>query len=398
MLWQQPSMAYARVCALVAERIYLEKEIVQEWKRVCDQKSEQFKMWTPVGVIGEDLKQTLQLLPVSHLEFYWPQEAAKVWEGQSKATGIRSEYWGEHLIVTEIEKQSPASRANLREGDLIISHNQNTPHQLDVYVEGGNFQIKNPAGKRDVVIPSEAYSVDRSPVLETISADLVYLKIPSFHASAYFSKPLSDLLAQVTPTAELLVDLRGNSGGNFFAGLDFLSHFFCEPRTIGSFFKKSNSGEVLEFPLVSKDKVHIDFLKRARQLKLNTFRKEKCLNNRLIVLIDHKTASVSEMVANAFRETQRGKLVGGTSAGKLLVALWYDLNFLGPGVRLSIPEALFLSETGVNIERQGVPVDLLLPERFEVLFQKGKTPWLQQVYQDVQRQIALDKESKTGPK
>ncbi|MGE5086931.1 MAG: S41 family peptidase, partial [Bacillota bacterium] len=91
-----------------------------------------------------------------------------------------------------------------------------------------------------------------------------------------------------------------------------------------------------------------------------TFAKNSCYRGPVKVLVDGKSSSVAEMVAQALKEFRKSPIWGAPSRGQLLVGVWYPLNELGPGVQISIPEAFYTSAKGHAIEGQGVQLDKIL--------------------------------------
>ncbi|MNL26661.1 Peptidase family S41 [compost metagenome] len=85
-----------------------------------------------------------------------------------------------------------------------------------------------------------------------------------------------------------------------------------------------------------------------------------CFKGRVRVLVDGKSASVAEMVAQALKERRGALIEGAPSRGQLLVGVWYPMDEVAPGVQISIPEAIYESVQKYRIEGQGVQIDKVL--------------------------------------
>jgi carboxyl-terminal processing protease len=72
----------------------------------------------------------------------------------------------------------------------------------------------------------------------------------------------------------------------------------------------------------------------------------------LILLIDHESASASEILAGAINDNRRGLLIGSTSYGKGSVQGLFHTKALSSGIRLTVSK--FYSPTGAAISDRGV--------------------------------------------
>jgi carboxyl-terminal processing protease len=79
----------------------------------------------------------------------------------------------------------------------------------------------------------------------------------------------------------------------------------------------------------------------------------------LVVLIDHDSASASEIFAGAIRDHHRGKVVGVTSYGKGSVQGIFPLAAANVGVRLTT--AKWYTPSGQAISGAGVTPDVVVP-------------------------------------
>ena len=78
----------------------------------------------------------------------------------------------------------------------------------------------------------------------------------------------------------------------------------------------------------------------------------------MVVLIDHESASASEIFAGAIRDHRRGTIVGHRSYGKGSVQGIFPLRIANSGLRLTT--ARFYSPNGHPISFQGVEPDVVV--------------------------------------
>ncbi|MHB1344266.1 MAG: S41 family peptidase [Thermoleophilia bacterium] len=79
----------------------------------------------------------------------------------------------------------------------------------------------------------------------------------------------------------------------------------------------------------------------------------------LFVLVDEFSASASEIVAGALKDTGRGTLVGGTTFGKGLVQTIISLS---DGGALKVTTAVYLTPAGTDINKKGIEPDVNAPD------------------------------------
>jgi len=79
----------------------------------------------------------------------------------------------------------------------------------------------------------------------------------------------------------------------------------------------------------------------------------------LYVLVDEFSASASEIVAGALKDTGRGTLVGSTTFGKGLVQTILSLS---NGGALKVTTAVYLTPSGTDINKKGIAPDVVMPD------------------------------------
>lgn len=129
----------------------------------------------------------------------------------------------------------------------------------------------------------------------------------------------------------MIIDLRGNTGGLLDSATDVASYFLEE----GVVLKERERNGV--------ERVHeVKFPGQATTLPL-------------VVLIDHQTASASEVLASALRDNGRGILIGETTYGKGSVQ---SILALSDGSSLHVTIARWLTPLGESIDGLGLAPDL----------------------------------------
>lgn len=352
---------YSVVCDLVAEKIYLGDEQIKKWKRTCLRRSHLVTPYSPKKLVIKDINNVLGLLNVSHLEVYDAQAVKSLWKGENLETGIESEFVESELVVMKLHPHSPAEQQGLKKGDIIKSINGDQPNPWDAQAESGRYLIQRGSEERDFDIKVARVVRSEDVKFEKIQDRQAVIRIPSFRADFFADEKLRELGRSLHNVQRVVVDLRGNIGGNFVAGLRFLSLMICRPEEVGRLVRpRFDKKNLVELPNDLRDEKQLDVLNHSREVVLKTYHESSCYQGDVRVLVDGKTASVAEMVAQALKEFKRALLLGSPSRGQLLVGVWYPLHEVGPGVEISIPEALYLSHKKYRIEGQGVELDKTL--------------------------------------
>lgn len=352
---------YPVLCDLVSQKIFLDDAKIKNWKKTCHRRSRLVTPYSQKKLIIKDMNNVLALLKVSHLEVYDSKEVASIWRGESLETGIESQFVDGELVIFKVHPNSPAEALGLRRGDIIQTINAEQPNPWDAQTEPGSYLILRKDKEFSVKMKPRSIIRSEEMTLEVRAPGQAVLKVPSFRAAFFADEKMQKLEADLRSFKRVVVDLRGNAGGNFVAGLRFLSLFLCRPELVGSLERpRVTVKSSAELPNELDDQAQLAVLDAHSEVLLKTFARTSCYEGDVRVLVDGKSSSVAEMVAQALKEFRKAPLLGSPSRGQLLVGVWYPLDEVAPGVQVSIPEAVYLSQKKHRIEGQGVELDRVL--------------------------------------
>ena len=251
------------------------------------------------------------------------------------------------LRVTRIFAESPAAKAGLVAGDLIISVNGESIVGEDLYAQIA--KVRGPAGteaKLTVVRGDEkpfdvtvVRATIKIPLVESkmINGDIAYVRLSSFDSSTT-SQQLNDAIDQVllrNPKG-LVFDLRDNPGG-----------FLDQSIQVADIFLKD--GVVL----YERTKPGPD---QQEQVWRST-EKGSVQDLPLVVLINGGSASAAEIVAGAIQDRGRGKLIGVKSFGKGSVQ---QIEHLSDGSQARITIAHWFTPNNREIHGKGLDPDIVV--------------------------------------
>lgn len=227
-------------------------------------------------------------------------------------SGIGAElgYRDNRIVVISPLSGSPAEKAGLRAGDIIVSVDgeeiKSSESIFDVvlrirgeagtevkigYFRGGAGQVAEMTIVRgDITVPS--MSVEESDLEGVYVIDLSRFTEASLND---WTKKWDDTVDQVVKENPkgVILDLRGNPGGFFDAAVYAAEEFMDEGEVVSM--QKDRKGSTLEFKVDRKG--------RLQDVKL-------------IVLVNEGSASASEILAGALQQSGRAQVVGVNTYGK----------------------------------------------------------------------------------
>jgi carboxyl-terminal processing protease len=281
-------------------------------------------------------------------------ELCKETEGVFGGIGIFLLPRENQLTISSVVKGSPGERAGLLPGDRITAVDNIAVSRLGV--KAALVRIKGPAGagvklgilrqvgagrqelqiqitRRKIRIPTVALIFKNDSGI----GQYAYLTISQFAATT--ARDLEQKLQAIKANRNcrgLILDLRGNPGGELEAALRIAGYFLPQGVPV----------------------LHI---KRRNGLETITNKVAGRQNLPMAVLVDGASASASEIVAGALKDYKRAVLVGTHTFGKDLIQQITEL----PGkAAVSVTIASYLTSGKVNIHHRGVQPDytVSLPE------------------------------------
>jgi carboxyl-terminal processing protease len=269
------------------------------------------------------------------------QRQLEGYSGQYIGIGVEVNSTGEYPVITSVFPDSPASKAGVKTGDVVLKVDGTDIHGMTTD-QAGNL-IRGKQGTSVVLTvdrggADQDLTVVREPIVipsvrsTMLPEGMLYLRIYSFGDStaADFDKALKDGL----PGAKgVIVDLRDDGGGFIDAAQNVVSQFV-------------SSGEVFELRDHAGHVDRRDVLGNPADPTLP-----------LAVLVNTNSASASEIVAGSLETHDRAKLVGTVTFGKGSVQQDFPLPD-GSDLHLTIRH-WFLPD-GSNVEQKGLTPDDLV--------------------------------------
>ena len=264
----------------------------------------------------------------------------------------------DQVIVSELYKNSPASKSKLQPGDQIIDID-GIKLKGKTLEEVGNL-LKGAAGSQTLLrIKRKGNTIEKKIVREDIQIPAVtfskmiseqtgIIKLSSFTQTS--SKEFKEALMQLQEQniKKLIIDLRSNGGGLLNEAVKIVNLFVDKGQLVVS--TKSRIKEMNRSYLTQE-------LPIAKEMPI-------------VVLIDEMSASASEIVAGSIQDMDRGVVVGNTSFGKGLVQQTKQVSF---GGQIKLTVAKYYTPSGRCIQKLDYSTGLNSNTIADSLVQEYKT-------------------------
>ncbi len=245
------------------------------------------------------------------------------------------------LVVTKPIAGSPADRAGVKVGDVVVSVDGAALDGLTV--DAARDRIRGPKGS--VVVLTLRRS--GAPIQLTITRDVVQTtevesrvladgKVGYIGLAGFSDAAADDVVAALKAhlfagRTKLILDVRGNPGGYVTAARKIASQFIASGPV---FWEQDAQGKQVATEALG------DGVATGADVDV-------------VVLIDGGSASASEIVAGALQDTGRARLVGQQSFGKGTVQQWQQLSGEGGAFKLTIarwltPNKRWINSTGLT--------------------------------------------------
>ncbi len=298
---------------------------------------------------------------------FLPPEENKVVEedlsGSFEGVGIQIGFKGKNLAVIAPLPKSPAEKAGLKAGDLIVGI-VDTNKKIETTTSGMNLNdavkiIRGKAGtkvtlvllrgdstetfKKEIVreaidVPSVTVSYVSPP--EGEAGNIAHIKLIKFGAdtNAEWQAAVAQVVGNRVQVTGIVLDLRNNPGGYLQSSVDIAGEF------------------------VKKDSV---IVVEDRGLTKNNFKTDRTgnfQNMKVVILVNGGSASASEILAGALSEINGYKLIGEKTFGKGTIQEPMQLD---KGSSLHITTARWLTPKGNWIHEKGITPDVEIKDNEE---------------------------------
>lgn len=266
-------------------------------------------------------------------------------EGTLEGIGAELTKEGVDLVVVTPLKNSPAEKAGLKAGDIILKVEDEFAAEMTMFEaimkirgEKGstvNLTILRKGVEDPIELSIVRDSIDiESVTTEKLDGDIMYISVNQFNdkTNDQFGKVISELI--LDEPKGLVIDLRYNGGGYLDIAIELLSYIF-----------PSGTEAVIIRERGKEDAVKL------------TNGNPKLLETPVVVLVNEGSASASEILAGAVQDHERGIIMGTTSFGKGTVQ---EVEQFGDGSSMRLTIAKWFTPEGTNVNKVGLTPDIIV--------------------------------------
>lgn len=256
--------------------------------------------------------------------------------GEYSGIGVEIQKIDEGVLVTNIFEDSPAEKSGMLVGDIIIKINGEDVRSNTVKEVSEKIKSKEPVkitvyrSGIEKEITTKAQNVIITSVTKNNYEGVGYIKISTFSNTTYsqFKNALESLESE--GISSLIIDVRNNGGGYLSPAVEIAELFVTKGKNI--------------YGLESKD------AKEMYKDKTNDKRDYK-----VVILTNGATASASEILTAALKESYGATIVGTTTYGKGTVQ---ETSTLETGGMVKYTTAYWLTPDGNKINGIGIKPDI----------------------------------------
>ena len=255
-------------------------------------------------------------------------------ETEQASIGAKYKLTTKGILLTEIFKDGTCDKAGLRVGDTIISADgislEDYNGDPSALLSGSNgtellvsYQRKTKDFQAKLVRSNKEPSA--VPLFQMMDNGVGYVALTQFTPNSAFELDQAIRLLQSEGLSGLILDLRSNPGGLLGQAIDIVNFFIPKNQLVVS--TRSNLPSQNQVYITKKDPIALDLP--------------------VVVLINGRSASASEIVAGALQDLDRAVVMGERSFGKGLVQQQKPLAY---GTQFKITISRYYTPSGRCIQ------------------------------------------------
>ncbi len=273
------------------------------------------------------------------------------------------------MVVVSVIPGSPSEKAGLQAGDVIIAADGRD--LTDMNIDLAVTYVRGRAGTKVVItVKRDKETLDLEMIRATVTPETVesimlddnigFIRMVAFHGHTpeQFKRELEKLESE--GMEKLILDLRGNPGGNYDTAIEMLDIFLDKDMLVG-------------------------YIDDAAGNQENSYTEDSDrFDKPLVILINENSASAAELFTQCMRDYEKATVIGKTSYGKGVYQNLYPVSNDGDAVKIT--GGRFYSPKGICIQGVGIVPDITV-EYTDEPNEKGLYPY---EYEDSQAKAAIE--------
>jgi carboxyl-terminal processing protease len=380
---EQKEAVLNRVLKVLDEKFYQPEKLGEGWRDAIARHRPIITTASTAGAFEEAVTRLLEELKTSHVGFFHRSARRASSRAALSATYLADDTdEGRRWIFQDVHPGGAASLAAIEPGDVLlrVGAEEIIPPAHPAFAMGETTELTVLTADGEVRTKSVTVARPKGKKLHFVEPKLVvgrhledgtgYLKVAMFPGmvGVEVANEISSQVEQLGNVEQLIIDLRGNTGGGIGA-LRVMSLLTPKRLPVGFALDRKSAKQDIEvakssFPRfdkipASKNGLWLLALRYAPMLvKKSPIVLEteglgnKPFHGRVILLVDRHTASAAEMIVAFARENSLATIVGEKTAGRLLSATSAKVGY---GYRLALPTGAYHTWKGSVLE--GTPIE-----------------------------------------
>ena len=291
----------------------------------------------PGDLTDKAIKNTLKNLD-PYTNFYNEQdvEDAKIRrEGEYGGIGVTTFYHKNGITIAEVYEGFAGDKAGLKAGDIITNVNGQELKgleraQLSMMLKGSpnkalSLKINRDGTSKNINLKLDKIVVNPVPFAEMIDAETGYIVLTRFNAKASSEVKKAITALKEKGMKKIVLDLRSNPGGSLYESINIVNFFVPKGSKIVE--TKGKTKKVSRTYRGNKEPLDLEIP--------------------IVILINGRSASASEIVSGALQDYDRAVVLGERSFGKGLVQRYFKLSY---GTQLKATISKYYTPSGRCIQ------------------------------------------------
>lgn len=295
----------------------------------------------PESISDDMLKEIVSSIGDPYAEYYTAEEYAELekrYMGDYVGVGIGVVQDGDNIVIMSVFEDTPASKAGVREEDIIVKVDGKEPKNVDDAVS----MITGEAGtKVKLTVKRGDETIDFDLIRQKIETDSVaysvldghpevgYIMISSFIVGTddEFKMAVKDLKSK--GCTRFILDLRDNGGGLTDSSIEIADYLLPACRIMSE--NTKDGSETVHNS--DADSAGLD----------------------MVILVNENTASASEILTAALQDNNAGTVIGTKTYGKGVTQIMHKFED-GTAVKLTVTE--YFRPNGKTVNGVGITPDI----------------------------------------
>lgn len=360
-----------------------------DWRAVVEERRARVLDSETPEQFEREMHEMVTQLKTSHTGFFHQSARTIPARLSINATFDKCDVSGEgRWMFLDIHEGGPAHNAGLEPGDVLlaVAEEDIRPPKRPIFKMGQATRVtvlkrdgKEASVTLDVPSPTmkkHPVNPPRAVVFRKLDDGIGLLRVTMFPGivGIDFARDIDRAIRELH-CDRLIVDMRGNTGGGI-GGLRLMSYLAPDKKPIGYSLSRARAEKGFKkeslprFGKIPHSKLALIWLalRYSRVAGSVAVVTEglgpQAFHGRVVMLVNHHSASAAEIVAGFAAENRLATIVGTKTAGRLMSGGAYKV---GHGYVLGLPAGAFYTWQGTLLEGKGIQPDLEVKQSYEAL-------------------------------